>query len=205
MICPMPHEGNLLLGAIWPGATSTSRSRLKRDHWPVQMLRFLETALSSLPVSCCTQERFNGLEEKPSAYCHRTRKPGPSPKQETENLSCESNRTNWLDYWSIGKSQLLLQQDCELLSTAGSQSTAAVGNDSVGSSRPAKHGTTRTGPQRSWEEARVGQLKGCKEAASNTFVEVPKELQGNFGVFQDNRNRSEELGFAAELMQHHMD
>lgn len=59
---------------------------------------FLRHLSSSLPASCCTQERFNGLEEKPSAYCHRTRKPGPSPKQETENLSCESNRTNWPDY-----------------------------------------------------------------------------------------------------------
>lgn len=153
-------------------------------------------------MSCCTQERFNGLEEIPSAYCHRTRKPGPSPKQETENLSCESKRTNWPDYCSIGKAQLLLQLDCELLSTAGNQH---------GSSRKwlcgeqpasqARHSPDRTS-QRSREEARAGQVKGCKEEASSTFVKVPKELLGNFGVFQDNRNRSEELIFAAELMQH---
>lgn len=75
---------------------------------------FLRHHSSSLPVSCCTQERFNGLEEIPSAYCHRTQKPGPSPKQETENLSCESKRTNWPDYYSIGKAQPLLQLDCGL-------------------------------------------------------------------------------------------
>lgn len=66
---------------------------------------FLRHLSSSLPASCCTQERFNGLEEISSAYCHRTQKPGPPPKQETENLSCEPNRTNWLDYCSVGKAQ----------------------------------------------------------------------------------------------------
>lgn len=48
-------------------------------------------------------------------------------------------------------------------------------------------------------------MKGCKEEASKTFVKVPKELQGNFGVFQGSRNRSEELSFVAELLQLYMD
>lgn len=86
-----------------------------------------------------------GLKGIPSAYCHRARKPGPSPKQETENVSCDSDRTNWLDYNGVGKSQLLLELDGTLLSTAGSQRTAAVGNDPVGSSLQAKHGVTQSG------------------------------------------------------------
>lgn len=50
MVSPMQHEGNRWLGAIWPGASSTSRSRLKGDCQLVQTLWFLET---SLQLSAC--------------------------------------------------------------------------------------------------------------------------------------------------------
>lgn len=127
-----------------PAAAGSEATVSQYKRW-----NFLSHLSSSLPASCCTQERFNGLEEKPSAYCHRTWKPGPSPKQETENLSCESKRTNWPDYWSVGRGQLFSQLDCALLGTAGRRSTAAAGgNCSAGSSRRAKHGTTPTAPHK---------------------------------------------------------
>lgn len=126
MVSPMTHEGNLLLGATWPGAISTSRSRLGGDCQPVQMLRFLETSLQLCLWAAVPRRDLMGWKKYllpivrglESLDHHQNRKP---------KLWIQADKL--ARFWEIGKGQLLLQLllqlGSELLSTAGTQHSSS--------------------------------------------------------------------------------